>query len=262
MPHVQVLIHLARFQALDPNSAGTSKLLRLAAHRYNPRQSRAVTLRNLGDDAVAPLWTWRRIVHLDLSHNRLTTLPDLDLPFLEQLELSDNKIQQLPAKLLLPALVFLDLSHNKFVVVDPNGLPKLKHLNLSHNNLHNVTASMVRLCGPGCALNSIELEGNSNLVFPPFEIINSGGKEVCRFFKCLNQGQTTCWSQTVLVVGQETAGKTALCRALMGHQCPDQTHITEMSTVGIDTVHWHTVTALRRPNRSFRTSSIGGLRST
>merc|ERR1719174_942208 len=59
----------------------------------------------------------------------------------------------------------------------------------------------------------------------------------------LHRGKMTCWSQTVLVVGPESAGKTALCRALQGHKCPDREQLTENSTVGIDTVHWQSVLA-------------------
>ena len=54
----------------------------------------------------------------------------------------------------------------------------------------------------------------------------------------------------MLVVGQEEAGKTALCHALSGHRCADHAQMTEASTVGIDTVRWSTVVAIPRTNRS------------
>ena len=67
--------------------------------------------------------------------------------------------------------------------------------------------------------------------------------------------QTICWSQTILVVGQEEAGKSALCRALNGYQCADHAQMTEASTVGIDIVKWPTVVAIPRTNRSTHSQS-------
>lgn len=53
----------------------------------------------------------------------------------------------------------------------------------------------------------------------------------------------------MLVVGQEASGKTALCHALLGHKCRDMAQTRQMSTVGIDTVDWLSIVALRRNNR-------------
>ena len=54
----------------------------------------------------------------------------------------------------------------------------------------------------------------------------------------------------MLVVGKESSGKSALCQALLGHKCADMAQTRDMSTIGIDTVHWPTVVALRDRNRS------------
>ena len=120
----------------------------------------------------------------------------------------------------------------------------------SVNDLRDVTAAMKQLCGPYSKLKLVELKGNKNLKVPPSQIVERGGEKVCQFFKDLNQGQKICWSQTVLVVGQEEAGKTALCHALSGHRCADHSQMTEASTVGIDIVRWSTVVAIPRTNRS------------
>ena len=116
-----------------------------------------------------------------------------------------------------------------------------------------VSAVAIRLCRTSCTLESLHVNHNKRMLVPPSEIpseiVERGGEEVCRFFMDLAQGQRTCWSQTVLVVGKEASGKTALCHALLGRKCLDMEHTLEMSTVGIDTVHWPAVVALPLSNR-------------
>ena len=211
-----------------------------------------------------------KLLSLDLSHNNLTRIPRLqssDVPKLQLLNLSHNdlgdvtpamshtKSHHLSAQLRLPRLLSLDLSHNNLTQIpriQSSDVPKLQLLNLSHNDLSDITPAMSRLCGPGRSLESIELADNKQLVLPPSRIIDRGGKEVCQFFVDLHHGHRRCWSQRVLVIGQESAGKTALCQALLGHHCADHAQTTDMSTVGIDTVRWPTVIALPKPNRLAR----------
>ena len=211
-----------------------------------------------------------KLVDLDLSHNSLQALPqDIDAPALERLDLSHNQIATLPNQLLLllPKLVDLDLSHNSLqalpvidqssvAVVDVSNhgarFPCLSRLDLSHNDLRDVAPAMKQLCGRHSQLESVGLKGNVSLKLPPSQILERGPVAVCQFFKDLSRGRQICWSQTVLVVGQEEAGKTALCRALSGHRCADHAQMTEGSTVGIDIVPWSTVVATPRnkANRS------------
>ena len=202
---------------------------------------------NLDLGTIAPVWTWEKVLWLDLSYNKLRRLPPrISLPVLERLVITHSQLLELPTRLFLPKLEYLDLSNNQLVTIpelSPTDLPALKDLNLSHNLLRDVTSVMVRLCGSVHPLKSIELKGNARLLAPPYQLIERGGKDVCQYFMDLSRGNMKCWSQTVLVVGQEDAGKTALCRALQGHQCPDHEQITEASTVGIDTVHWQAVVA-------------------
>ena len=194
----------------------------------------------LTDALIAPVWTCQLVTHLTLSDNKfLKVLPDLNLPVLEHLDISNNRIAHLSTELLLP---------------------KLKNLDLSVNNLRDVAAALTKLCGRASALQKIGLKGNQELSLPPSQIIDRGAEEVCQFFRDLKHGQKICWRQTVLVVGQEEAGKTALCHAFLGHACTDHGQMTEASTVGIDTVSWPTVVAISN-TRSVPESSIGsGLR--
>ena len=241
---------------------------------WNPDRPHTVTLRykglheGLDDTNIGPVWQWQQVMSLDLSHNKLRVLPEvIDLPNLRDLNLSYNEIITLPNQLLLlPKLVSLDLSHNGLealpdidlpiynneaeTISTQRHLPCLTSLDLSNNDLHDVAPTMKHLCGPYSKLQSLELKGNIFLKVPPSQILESGGEKVCQFFKDLARGRTICWSQTVLVVGQEEAGKTALCRALSGYRCADHAQLTEASTVGIDIVRWSTVVAIPITSRS------------
>ena len=214
-------------------------MVRLAAESWDSDQPQTVTLRNWGlDDAtIRPVWQWHLVVCLDLSRNNLRELPEnIHFPNLTDLDVSKNKITKLPTQLRLPCLLSLDMSHNR---------------------LRDVRAAMEQICGHSSKLTSIELKGNKKLIVPSSQIIESGSKKICQYFKDLHRGQRICWSQTVLVVGQEEAGKTALCHALSGYQCADHAQMTEESTVGIDTVPWSTVVAIPGNNRSNHRQSHG-----
>ena len=250
-------------------------MVALAAERWNSDQPQTVTLKNrkLFGATLRPVWQWQGVARLDLSSNNLRVLPEnIHLPNLKDFNVSDNELKALPNRLLLlPSLVTLDLSHNNLRVLPKNinlpnlkdfdlsynkiqklptqlHLPSLSSLDISHNRLRDVAAAMMQLCG-SYNLTSIGLKGN-NLIVPPSQIIERGSKKVCQYFKDLARGRKICWSQTVLVVGQEQAGKTALCHALNGHECADHAQMTDASTVGIDTVPWSTVVAIPRPSRS------------
>ena len=230
------------------------------ANRWAATQHQRVVLRRVDPDELAPVWTWQRVVHLDLSGNKLAAVPDLNLPLLEQLDLAHNELRQLTARLQLPNLSRLDLSNNflhAFPRIDADDMPKIKYLDLCDNDLHDITTDMLRLCAAGCSLASLELRGNKRLGLPPSPIIERGGDSVCQFFASLNLDRRTCWSQTVLVVGKEASGKTALCQALLGQRCPDMTQTRDMSTIGIDTKYWPTLVALSGRNRLLCKFTVG-----
>ena len=172
-----------------------------------------------------------KLTHINLSWNNLRTIPDLSLPSLEWLSLARNKLDKLP----------------EFHAED---LPVLAHFDLSYNNLINVIGALAPLCAKvDCLLKTLDLRGNSSLVLPGSEVVERGGKAVRQFLVDLNKGQRICWSQTVLVVGQEAAGKSALCKSLVGYKCLDRPQPTEMSTVGIATEIWKTAVATSIPPR-------------
>ena len=216
------------------------------------------------------------MIKLDVSSNQLRSLPKLDLPKLEWLSLAHNQLSEVASLDFerIPKLVHLDLSQNRLQAMSEvqsaslewlslahnkldklpefhaDDLPVLAHLDLSYNKLDYVISALAPLCATvDCFLKTLDLRGNSSLVSPGSEVVERGGKAVRQFLVDLNNDQRICWSQTVLVVGQEAAGKSALCKSLVGHKCLDRPQPTEMSTVGIATEIWKTAVATSIPPR-------------
>ncbi|KAI7887833.1 uncharacterized protein EV154DRAFT_539569 [Mucor mucedo] len=81
--------------------------------------------------------------------NRLVYLPDTiaDMPLLEELDVSYNRLRTLPNDLRIPTLLSLNVSHNQldFVPKSIASCSRLKTLNLSKNHLTSLPADLVNL---------------------------------------------------------------------------------------------------------------------
>ena len=121
--------------------------------------------KNFYDFHIEPVWTWEWVVILDVSNNKLRVVPDLNLPVLDELNISYNLLEQLPARLILPKLRVLEVSHNKLRVVPKLDLPVLEGLDISHNLLEQLPA---RLLLP--KLQSLDLPHNKLRVVPELDL--------------------------------------------------------------------------------------------
>ena len=74
------------------------------------------------------------VEYINLSHNEISEIPDLNLPNLEYLNLQDNYIKILPT-LNLPKLRELDLADNHISKIFEQNLPNLTKVNLHENRL-------------------------------------------------------------------------------------------------------------------------------
>ena len=85
---------------------------------------------------------------LDISHNQIRELPtSLRLLKLAHLDLSHNKLSTISS-------------------IASSDLPELKLLNLSHNRLRDIQTAAETMCGSGRTLESLEVKGNALLVPP------------------------------------------------------------------------------------------------
>ncbi|KFM80191.1 Leucine-rich repeat-containing protein 20, partial [Stegodyphus mimosarum] len=98
---------------------------------------------------------FERITELNLSHNRLTSLPEelKDLKELQKLDLSHNDFLVFPKVVFkIPHLVFLNLKKNFIVDVDVSKVrtaPALKELNLEENPLTRTAYVQLKALMPG-----------------------------------------------------------------------------------------------------------------
>lgn len=134
-----------------------------------------------------------RIPHisfLDLSFNKITTLPDsIGLFFhLKELLLCHNQLEQIPST--LPRLVKLqkiDLSHNNLLSLPENigEMESLKKLNVSHNKLTSLPKSL----GYSDTIEVLLAVSNSCESQPPQHICDNGSDQTIRFLKQLASGK-------------------------------------------------------------------------
>lgn len=99
------------------------------------------------------LHLWTKMRHLQLGSvyggNQLVSLPDTisDMPVLEELDLSYNRLRNLPNDMAIPTLISLNVSHNQldFIPKSIADCQLLKTLNLSKNHLTTLPADLVNL---------------------------------------------------------------------------------------------------------------------
>jgi len=174
---------------------------------------------------VAQLGQLRRLI---ISNNKLAVLPPSlcsgSFPHLQVLDASMNQIAELPHRLdHLISLERLIVGFNKIKVI-PSQIRHLKHiqeLDFRNNRLEDLDEQQLVLLAQGeggvRTLTSLDLSGNSRLLWPPPEISSQGGKAVAEYLRvAAAQGGTLPNHELVLVmIGEKGSGKTSLIHALM-----------------------------------------------
>ena len=209
----------------DFDSPAAQKVLGILVERHGAAASPCgmdLSRAKLTPHDLHGIMSWACVQTLDLSHNALDNIPQglSRLTQLRELNLSHNHMEKLPADIVQ--------------------LTQLRSLDLSYNDLRDdaISVSRVALLFVQGALVNLVLNQNSRLSLPPSDFIERGVEAVRQFCIDLIQGEALCWTQTMLVVGQQEAGKTALCHSLAGSSCLDRPQQQVDSTVGIDTLEW------------------------
>ncbi|PUZ68623.1 hypothetical protein GQ55_2G042900 [Panicum hallii var. hallii] len=110
-------------------------------------------------EGAIPSWVWEnRLVSLDLSHNRFTTLeksPIVEMTHLMALDLSFNGLQgSIPIPSTPSKLIFLDYSNNEFSSIEPNFVGRYLRNAISINLSKNKLSGHIPLSV--CSLNNLE----------------------------------------------------------------------------------------------------------
>ncbi|XP_041628664.1 platelet glycoprotein Ib alpha chain [Vulpes lagopus] len=143
-------------KALPPGLPGDTAILHLAE---NP----------LGAFSTAPLGPLTRLAQLHLRQSQLTQLlVDGMLPRLETLDVSHNRLKSLPSLgRALPALTTLDASFNELVALSPGTLDGLSHLHELYLRGNKLKTLPPRLLAPTAQLRKLNLADNRLIELPP-----------------------------------------------------------------------------------------------
>eukprot|EP01127_Copromyxa_protea_P004588 TRINITY_DN1443_c0_g1_i2.p1 TRINITY_DN1443_c0_g1~~TRINITY_DN1443_c0_g1_i2.p1 ORF type:complete len:1061 (-),score=156.00 TRINITY_DN1443_c0_g1_i2:321-3503(-) len=155
---------------------------------------------------------------IDISDHCFRWCQSITYPInLTSLILSTNGIKSLDASFFLllasyPRLTHLDLSENKIseLPIEISSLSQLKHLDLSRNNLNSLPPGIASLRN----LKTLNIRHTPLGQIVPEEIQKKGIKQVLQYHKDWKEPSKSWSTLKLLVLGQEGVGKTSIIRSL------------------------------------------------
>ena len=219
----------------------------------------------------------RKCTKLDLHQNNIKYVPAsiLELPLIKELNLSYNKIFELPNVLWSASLLRLNLSRNELKAL-PDCATKLCSdsmavLRLEHNQLKEVPNCVCFLSN----LNILDISHNPEILTLPVELVRLKNLEqlnlnglhhlydpppsVCEnpstcisYLRSQFLKQSKYYCMKLMVVGKPTVGKTTMVRCLQGRQYPKK------STDGVEIGKWSYRPGLFRTTFSFSVWDFAG----
>jgi Leucine-rich repeat (LRR) protein len=145
LPMLPPGLHFGHLQRLCLSNVGLTSLQSDFLGRFSHLRSLQLSGNKL--TAVPGLGDLHRLIRLDLQHNRLATLDEVQhLSSLTQLALNDNQLTAIPGLATLTRLTRLDLRRNRLTALDGvQGLTLLTQLDLSDNLLSALPEQIRRL---------------------------------------------------------------------------------------------------------------------
>ena len=189
---------------------------------------------------------------LNLSHNRLTDIPDVPewSACLTVLDLSHNQLTSMPISAVAPVIRSLNLSHNNFRTVPLCicSFVTLHSLNLSDNpDILTLPAEMGRLN----MLNRLYLNNLKDLNDPPRNL-QKDPHDCIRYLNSKLRCAKGFYRMKLMLVGLANRGKTTLVKRLQGKECGNE------STVGVDVSEWWYKPSLGKKPFHFSIWDFGG----
>ena len=199
----------------------------------------------------------RKCTKLDLHHNNMTNISlfILQLPLLKDLNLSHNKISELPNMSWSASLIQLNLSYNELKSLPDKATKQcaesMKVLRLEHNQLRRVPKCVCFLrnlnvldlsynpeilvlpvdLGRLKELKQLTLNGLHHLYDPPPTICENSA--VCiSYLKSQFLRKIKHYRMKLMLVGKQSVGKTTIVGCLQGKKYPEE------STIGVDIGEW------------------------
>ena len=195
-----------------------------------------------------------QVVKLDLQHNELKQIPRalMELPSLQELNLSYNQLQSVPDVPEWSSLVTLDLSHNQLIALPLNVVASsLRRLDLSLNKLSSVPLCICSFT----TLHELNLSDNPDIVALPAEMgrlshlgylhlknlkklrdppsnLQRDTWDCMRYLKSKLRCCKGFFRMKLMILGCANRGKTTLAARLQGRDCENK------STVGINKSEW------------------------
>ena len=219
----------------------------------------------------------RKCTKLDLHHNNLKYIPAsiLELPLINELDLSSNKICELPKVLWSSSLTKLDLSYNELKSLPDCSTElcadSMEVLRLEHNQLRKVPQCVCFLCslktldlshnpeilvlpvdlGRLAKIEQLGLKGLHHLYDPPPSICEKSA--VCvSYLKSQFCKHSSYYHMKLMLVGKQRVGKTTTVRFLQGRQYPNSL------TVGIEIGKWSYRPSMFKPTFYFSVWDFAG----
>ena len=219
----------------------------------------------------------KKCTKLELHYNNIKDVPPsiLELPLIKELNLSHNKISELPKALWSASLVQLNLSYNELKTL-PDGVTErcansMIVLRLAHNLLREVPKCVCFLCkldtldisnnpeifvlpvdlGRLKELKQLYLNGLHHLYDPPPSICENSATCVS-YLKSQFLKQINYYRMKLMLVGKQSVGKTTMVGCLQGRQYPEE------STIGVDIGDWSYRLSMFKPHFSFGVWDFAG----
>ena len=189
---------------------------------------------------------------LNLSSNTLTEIPDVAewSPCLTVLDLSNNRLENLPLNVVALAIHSLNLAKNHFrnVPLCICSFTTLHSLNLSDNpDILTLPAEMGRLS----YLSHLNLSGLEDLNDPP-KNLQKDCRDCIRYLNSKLRSAKGFYRMKLMLVGYANRGKTTLVARLQGKEYGDE------MTVGVDVSEWWYRPSIGRRAFHFNIWDFGG----
>lgn len=192
------------------------------------------------------------IIELNLSNNLLTELPHVpEWPFsLTQFNVSHNRLTRLPKSTVALSIEKLNLSYNQFRSVPTCICSFITLLTLDLSGNSKISSLPIEL-GRLKKLFDLKLEGLDDLNDPP-KNVRLTTADCMRYLSSRLRGEQGYYRMKLMLVGKQLMGKSTIVARLQGQKIGNE------STVGVDVSEWRFTPSYKRKEFTFSIWDFAG----